>query len=385
MAIETDAAAGGGDDTIIAGAGDDLAFGGGGSDSVSGGDGADIVLGDDGVATLSGASDEPLITRLERLDATTGAFGDDGLSGGAGADLVIAGDGDDTISGGDDADLLSGDQASVVRLSPDEIRVSAERIDESGSDLIEGGAGRDVIYAGANGLSDVIPNDGSNDLVVPTGIRIQAATASTALFSSGFRFSGAFDNLLDLFDDEDEDEEILPVPAEAAALLGLLTEEELLAITAGVSAAADYLVVGDQSDTDLEFFTGGYLNDETTGTPNAEEGASVDDLAPAPEAALEARRAAVRYGGDVPVPPGETVAMLGAAEGFEGAAFVAVASAAATPRPDAEETATGLTPSLALAAAASAARPSRTAATAATGLRRRMIYDPATGQMRSAD
>ncbi|MDK3019248.1 calcium-binding protein [Pseudodonghicola flavimaris] len=126
----------GGDDVLIGGVGDDLLSGGAGADRLDGGDGEDAVSyafstagvlidlehgviwgGDASGDTLENIEIYQLTWQADSFfGATTGRVGDvvygfegnDLLDGGAGRDRIFAGGGDDTVVGGADGDRLDG-------------------------------------------------------------------------------------------------------------------------------------------------------------------------------------------------------------------------------------------------------------------------------------
>ena len=149
-------------DWLSGGSGDDWLLGHEGDDILEGDSGADLLLGDLGDDFLFGNSKTDYAT----IFTTGGGDGEgDLLQGGAGQDLVVGSAGGDDISGGNDADLILGGAGS------DEIRGDTE-FTPTHSFLIHGvtfppeqplAAGADVIYGNAG--SDLVFGEGANDLL----------------------------------------------------------------------------------------------------------------------------------------------------------------------------------------------------------------------------
>ena len=136
------------DDEIDGGGGDDAMYGGSGSDVLHGGDGNDRIEGDFGEwALFAGVAPDV----LARIEAAFGEPGDDVLYGDAGDDVLIdASGGFDELHGGDGNDTL----------------VSIDREGEAAFNLLDGGAGDDVLTAsGDPGGYDVLLGGAGNDLL----------------------------------------------------------------------------------------------------------------------------------------------------------------------------------------------------------------------------
>ena len=156
------------DDIIRAGGGNDTIEAGEGSDRVNAGDGDDVINTDADVAAGLPDLGFPSYQGLPEVPADP--ITDDDL------DTVFAGAGNDTINTGDDADLIfgeSGDDVINAGLDADEIDggTGADSIiGGEGSDTILGGAGADTIYGGLGpSLPDVtnIEDDLPGDLADP--------------------------------------------------------------------------------------------------------------------------------------------------------------------------------------------------------------------------
>lgn len=152
-----------GNDILGGGAGDDTLDGGFDDDLISGGNLEVRTLDSDGnpSTVLVDLTDPDATDNLQsRLQVTTQDLNDgsDSLRGGAGKDILLGGGGDDTLSGGDGADLIVGDYG--------QINVSTNRVAETfvstgissltaGTDILDGGAGGDILIAGGAQNVDV--------------------------------------------------------------------------------------------------------------------------------------------------------------------------------------------------------------------------------------
>ncbi|KQT51006.1 hypothetical protein ASG43_07115 [Aureimonas sp. Leaf454] len=153
-----------GDDVIHGGAGRDEIIGGAGADKLYGGDGDDVIRADADDTVIDGGAGRDILyvqgTKGLTLDLgkasieeVIGGVGDDlldgsrstanlKLQGGEGDDTLIGGSGRDEIFGGAGADkLYGGDGDDVIRADADDT-------------VIDGGAGRDILYVqGTKGLT----------------------------------------------------------------------------------------------------------------------------------------------------------------------------------------------------------------------------------------
>lgn len=169
--------------TLTGDADSNMILGAGGNDSLSGGDGIDVLLGELGADTLLGDAGDDLLLGAWGNDLLDGGAGDDALIGGAGndemlggagSDLLIGSSGQDTLIGGEGDDLLVGLEVTAdigpedfanldLAAFEDELRgyfgddlteadvrraivgLTNGSASESGSDLLQGGAGNDVL------------------------------------------------------------------------------------------------------------------------------------------------------------------------------------------------------------------------------------------------
>ncbi len=153
---------GGGDDVLIGGVGRDILIGQFGDDTLYGGADDDILAGWEGNDELVGGAGDDLMAgdfgRYEQTNqrwpadtllvpagviGTSAAWGSapelvghDLLDGGAGNDVLYGEGGDDSLVGGDGNDTLYGDAPYL----PENLH---------GKDLLDGGDGDDILYAGA--------------------------------------------------------------------------------------------------------------------------------------------------------------------------------------------------------------------------------------------
>ena len=131
-----------GDDRVIGGAGDDRLFGNGGKDLIQGGSGDDRIDGGSGIDHLVGGSGDDVLLGKGSHDLLEGGSGDDRLDGGASPDTLDGGSGDDRLygrGGNDRLDAGSGED----RLWGQKGRDRLTTVDGKGSDVVNGGPGRD--------------------------------------------------------------------------------------------------------------------------------------------------------------------------------------------------------------------------------------------------
>lgn len=135
-----------GNDMIDGRGGDDLIDAGAGNDWVSAGTGDDTVTGDEGADTLQGLDGDDNLDAGSGDDSLTGGFGNDSLTAGDGHDTLIGGEGNDTLQGGSGNDWLAGG------IGDDLLEGG------TGSDVLDGGDGNDWI-SGLDGLVDDFESD----------------------------------------------------------------------------------------------------------------------------------------------------------------------------------------------------------------------------------
>ncbi|WP_339776014.1 LEPR-XLL domain-containing protein [uncultured Thalassospira sp.] len=161
VSFETVEEAIGGNDYVTAGAGDDMILGGIGQDHIFGNDGVDTILGDLGIIVPMGSAGPDVIARHGDIGVNT----DDIIDAGNGNNVVFGGSGKDTITTGTGSDYIAGDLAELTRKS-DGTLVLFETVEESigGADIIDAGAGNDVIFGGQDG--DTITAGAGDDVVL---------------------------------------------------------------------------------------------------------------------------------------------------------------------------------------------------------------------------
>ena len=110
----------GGDDSILAGAGDKIVFGGVGADTITIAGGSNVVLGDNGfLSEIAGLEIDSIVP----TDPTIGA-GDTITISGNGNNIVIGAAGKDTIATGEGGDMMFGDFGRARRLDPADARAA---------------------------------------------------------------------------------------------------------------------------------------------------------------------------------------------------------------------------------------------------------------------
>jgi Ca2+-binding RTX toxin-like protein len=161
VSFETVEEAIGGNDYVTAGVGDDMILGGIGQDHIFGNDGVDTILGDLGIIVPMGSAGPDVIARHGDIGVNT----DDIIDAGNGNNVVFGGSGKDTITTGTGSDYIAGDLAELTRKS-DGTLVLFETVEESigGADIIDAGAGNDVIFGGQDG--DTITAGAGDDVVL---------------------------------------------------------------------------------------------------------------------------------------------------------------------------------------------------------------------------
>ena len=121
-----------------------------GDDTLAGDEGEDILFGDEGDDALSGGADDDLLLGGGDDDLVEGGEGDDALFGGEGEDTINGGNGADVIDGTDrlDEDVLVASMQSAETDDDLVFEFGTEQDTDSG-DVIDGGAGEDVIVMGS--------------------------------------------------------------------------------------------------------------------------------------------------------------------------------------------------------------------------------------------
>jgi Ca2+-binding RTX toxin-like protein len=150
-------------------------------------------------------------------DVICGGGGDDQILGEAGFDRIYGGNGDDALDGGADEDELSGE-------------IGKDSLDGGeGDDALDGGSGDDVFACSVGGGSDVVEGEGGDDLLRFTG---SSLPESFDLAANGARFRLS--------------RNVTNATIDAGGV------ERLVVAPLG---AADAVVVGDLSGTDLELLS----------------------------------------------------------------------------------------------------------------------------------
>ncbi len=159
----------GGNDKISGAAGNDLLGGRAGNDELAGGGGADWMHGDEGDDTLQGAAGDDDLQGEMGADRLIGGAGGDRLSGGAGRDMLVAGAGNDALIGGEAADRLHGGAGEDALQGG---HGNDRAMGDAGSDVVDGNAGNDTLWGDRFGHDDGevdFLNGGAGDDVLHAG------------------------------------------------------------------------------------------------------------------------------------------------------------------------------------------------------------------------
>tara|TARA_R100001369_G_scaffold11704_5_gene25445 strand:+ start:4602 stop:6287 length:1686 start_codon:yes stop_codon:yes gene_type:complete len=135
--------------------------------------------------TISGTNDDDVITGLAGNDVINGAAGNDLINGGEGVDNILGGLGNDTITVASSGDLGLG----TVVIGNDSI-TGMDITEENDGDIMDGGAGTDLLVAGLLDGDDLNNGMDTETLWGVTGVQV-----------SNFEFvqvSNASDFMLDL-------------------------------------------------------------------------------------------------------------------------------------------------------------------------------------------
>lgn len=192
------------DDIILAGGGDDTIEAGEGRDLVDGGDGDDLIntdadplsglpdlgfpsynglpavpadpIPDDDLDTVFGGAGDDTINTGDDADVIFGGTGDDSINGGLDADLIEGNEGDDFILGGEGSDTILGNEGDdtiygglgpgfpdATNIRDDLPGALADPRPDNGQDVIEGGAGNDLIFGEDD--NDTITGGAGNDTI----------------------------------------------------------------------------------------------------------------------------------------------------------------------------------------------------------------------------
>ncbi|MFO1002887.1 MAG: hypothetical protein U0936_21355 [Planctomycetaceae bacterium] len=160
LSLTTINALDGGNDTIVTGTGRDVVFGGSAQDSINISSGNNLVLGDNGKATFDTAGQwltvESLDTSIGDNDTVTTSNGDDVVFGGAMNDQI-------NVSGG--RNIVVGDSARATFDSTGAIR-TLQTISPAvgGNDVVVSGTGNDVVFGGMS--NDNLTASGGNNVIV---------------------------------------------------------------------------------------------------------------------------------------------------------------------------------------------------------------------------
>ena len=200
----------GGSDVIVTASGADVLIGGAGSDDISAGNGDNIVLGDTGTLTGSvaqtiGGGAAP-ISLVQVRTSDVARAGSDTIFTGTGADIIVGGSNSDEVVSTAGTNIVVGDNAILdFRALTSNGRYILSSIatvdaDKGGADIIQTGAGSDIVIGGAN-VDEMDIGAGDNIAIGDNGVLtgsltdlVYTGSASIALVearSTDFTIGGA--------------------------------------------------------------------------------------------------------------------------------------------------------------------------------------------------
>ena len=190
-------------------------------DTLSGEAGEDVLVGNEGNDDLSGGADDDLLLGGEGDDLVEGYEGDDALFGGEGEDTINGGDGADLIDGTDrlDEDQLLASLQTAKTSNDLVVEFDGEQDGDSG-DVIDAGAGEDVILMG----SDDSVTGGADDDLFAGGWWIRPGDPA-------------------IVEDYDEDEDFLTYTYEGPTAPAITTDIDAATGDATVYADGDEVIV----------------------------------------------------------------------------------------------------------------------------------------------
>ncbi len=158
-----------GADTISGGSGADLISGGGGNDVIYGNKEADTIFGNDGADTIFGGQNDGPETTNNGLSAQR--QGIDVLNGGAGNDLIYGNHGGDSITGGtgDDTIFAGQDNDTISGGSGNDVLAGNKNDDlifgDGGNDTLNGGEGNDTMFGSSGNDRFLFASNSGNDII----------------------------------------------------------------------------------------------------------------------------------------------------------------------------------------------------------------------------
>ncbi|MBW7894669.1 MAG: hypothetical protein H3C27_06100, partial [Opitutaceae bacterium] len=161
-------------DTVTTGSGDDIIFGGTDTDTIDAGNGDNLIFGDNGTAVYSGG----LAILFETM--TPEDSDSDTIDSGAGRDVILAGNGTDVVNAGDGNNIVLGDEGSIMLLAGVPTEITSTEFTEGAADTITAGLGNDIIVGG-NGADTIGANDGDNLVIGDNGVLLLSGGVISSL------------------------------------------------------------------------------------------------------------------------------------------------------------------------------------------------------------
>jgi Ca2+-binding RTX toxin-like protein len=155
---------------IDGGTGNDTIHGSSGNDTLFGGLGRDMLYGYAGNDVMDGGEEEDSLFGGAGVDQLQGGTGDDSLDGEMGVDTIHGGEGHDTLVGGGDNDTLFGNAGNDLIFGG----LGNDRIDgEAGNDRLFGDVGDDTLNGGIDGGTraefDLVDGGAGKDVIRTQG------------------------------------------------------------------------------------------------------------------------------------------------------------------------------------------------------------------------
>lgn len=186
-----DASAGNASNGIATTIGLDL-VGGLGNDTIFGGEANDLIHGDFGSLDFEIVDRSPVeLLFVESTRIEEG--GTDTIDGGGGADRLFGGASDDRIRGGTGNDIVFGDYGLVVVNGPSAYVAETTNADFGGEDVLEGGSQDDLLFGGS-GFDTLRGEDGQDTLFGDYGKVTQVSSAERIVETTEL-FRGAADSI----------------------------------------------------------------------------------------------------------------------------------------------------------------------------------------------
>lgn len=210
-----------GDDIPVNEGDNDLLLGLEDDDTLSGDVGEDVLVGNEGDDELSGGADDDLLL---------GGEGDDLVEGDEGGDVLFGGEGEDTLNGGSGADLIDG----TDRLDEDQLIASLQTAETSDDLVIEFAGEQD------NDTGDVIDAGAGEDIILMGSDDSVTGGADGDLFAGGWWIRPGDPAIVE---DYDEDEDLLTYTYEGTTAPAITTDIDAASGDATVFADGEEVIV----------------------------------------------------------------------------------------------------------------------------------------------